>query len=344
MSFHSHQSRKVEQDEKKRGSSKLLFWFKLCVSLAFVVVLCKSVPLAEVVRLFSSVNIYYLLLSLLISYVMILESCLKWSILLRQKKIKVPIHSLVRLYVLGYFFNNFLPSMVGGDSARGVILGRRINRLTDVFLSIFMERFTGFLALIFLAAATVLINHPLVRIGNLRTIVFMLLAGSLLIIVFVFSRTLFSLTMSLLPRRLEGIRKKADMLHVSLLEFSKHKMSFAVVLGLSLVFHVLTGVNLYYGCLVLNYHVDLLSMIVAAPFIVLLSLLPITINGIGLWESSFVLFFSLLGIPSSLALSVALFLRLKSLLVSTLGGIFYLQEGKARRAEMTRKQPVESNE
>ncbi len=323
---------KVLKKEKKKGEktgkSKLQTWFKFLVSALFVTILVKTISFQEVVKLFSSLNVYYLVLLLLLSYVMILESCLKWQILLKAKGIRVPLPSLVRLYILGYFFNNFLPSMVGGDSARGLLLGRRLKRVTDVFLSIFMERFTGFLALILFTATAVIVNHPLVRVGNLRSIVIVLLAGALILVVLVFSRKSFGILMGLVPEKFEKLRDKLDTLHVSLLEFSHHKGDFACVLFLSLLFHFLTGVNLYYACLALNYEVGFLEMIVVTPFIVLLSLVPITINGIGLWEGSFVLFFSLLGIPSSLALSAALLLRLKTLLVSALGGLFYLQESR----------------
>lgn len=312
----------------KSRTKKLFLVFKILVSVGFVLLLCRTISLGEVLKLFASLHLAYALMLFFLAYLMIVVSCIKWRILLRRKGIDARLHSLVRLYILGNFFNNFLPGMVGGDSVRGLILGRRFGRLTDVFLSIFMERFTGFLALIFLAAGTVAFDHPLVHVGNLRSMVALILVGALGLIVLVFSRSLFSRLLAILPTRLAKLRAKLDMLHVSLLEFSEHKGDFAVILLLSLAFHLITGVNLYYACLALNYEPDLLAMIVVTPFILLMSMLPVSINGIGLWESSFVLFFSLLGIPSSLALSAALLLRLRSLIVSALGGVFYLQGEK----------------
>lgn len=302
--------------------------FKIGVSTGFVVVLVKTVPLMEVLNLFTHIDWFYVAVLIVFSYVLLAESCLKWGLLLRGKKIKVSLHYLIKLYVLGNFFNNFLPSMVGGDSARGLVLGRKFGRLTDVFLSIFMERFTGFLALIFITAVTVLIDHPLVRIGNLRTVVLFCSVATVVMIWVIFSRRVFTMMMKLIPAKFTKLRAKIDMAHISLLEFSEDKVNFFFVLLLSLLFHILTGLNLYYACLALHYHPDMLSMIVVTPFILLLSLVPITINGIGLLEGSFVLFFSLLGLPSSLALSVALLFRIKGLIISAIGGIFYLQEGK----------------
>ena len=316
---------KAGQSAAKKNIVMLL---KVGFSLGFLAILIRTVPLSEVLDLFKNLDLYYVAILLLLSYIMLVESCLKWGLLLRIKQIRESLHYLVKLYVLGNFFNNFLPSMVGGDSARGLILGRKTGKRTDVFLSIFMERLTGYFALIFIASLTVLINHPLVNIGNLRSVVLLLLVSSLVVVWMIFSRRFFHLLMNLLPRKFSKIRAKIDMAHVSLLEFSHHKSKFVLVLLLSLLFHLLTGLNLYYACLALHYQPDLLSMIVVTPFILLLSLLPITINGIGLWESAFVLFFSLLGLPKSLALSVALLLRMKNLLISALGGIFYLQEGR----------------
>ncbi|MDR3088694.1 MAG: flippase-like domain-containing protein [Desulfobulbaceae bacterium] len=302
---------------------------KALVTALFVVIVLYSVPLAEVARLFARLNWWYVALLLLLNYGMIVLSCWKWRILLRRKGIATSLHSLVRLYILGNFFNNFLPSMIGGDSARGLILGRKSGRMTDVFLSIFMERFTGFVALVSLTSLAVVIDHPFIHIGNLKTICLAALAGTGLLVFLAFSRRGFALVARLFFTIVPGggrFREKLIGLHQSLQEFRHQLPEFAGIMLLSVLFHVITGLNLYLSCLALNYQPDFIEMLIVTPFILLLAVLPITINGIGLWEGSFVLFFSLLGIPKPLALSVALLLRLKTLLISSLGGLFYLQE------------------
>lgn len=326
--------------------ARLFLASKLLVTVLFAAILVYTVPLREVARLFVRLNWWYVAVLLVLSYAMIVLSCWKWQILLRRKGIAAGLHSLVRLYILGNFFCNFLPSMIGGDSARGVILGRKTGRMADIFLSIFMERFTGFVALVSLTSLAVILDHPFVHIGNLKHICLAALAATCALVFLVFSRRGFALLVRIVFRLVPGggrFGEKLTKLHHSLQEFRSHRVEFFGIMVLSVLFHVLTGINLYVACLALNYQPHFLEMLIVTPFILLLSVLPITINGIGLWEGSFVLFFSLLGIAKPLALSVALLLRLKTLFVSAFGGLFYLQEKGERPAEQPTERPAEQN-
>jgi uncharacterized protein (TIRG00374 family) len=309
--------------------ARLFLASKILLTALFVAILLYTVPLAEVARLFARPNWWYMALLLALNFGMVVLSAWKWRILLHRKGITDSLPSLLRLYILGNFFNNFLPSMIGGDSARGVILGRKTGRMADVFLSIFMERFTGFVTLVSLTSLAVILNHPFIHIGNLKTICLAALAATCAVGFLTFSRRGFAFLVRIVFRLIPGggrFGEKLTDLHHSLQEFRSHRLEFAGIMLLSLSFHVLTGINIYLACLALNYQPNFLEMVIVTPFILLLSVLPVTINGVGLWEGSFVLFFSLLGIPKSLALSVALLLRLKTLLISSFGGIFYLQE------------------
>ncbi|HBT97318.1 MAG TPA: hypothetical protein DEB25_06670 [Desulfobulbaceae bacterium] len=318
--------------------ARLFLASKLLLTALFVAILVYTVPLDEVARLFARPNWWYMAALLALNFGMVVFSAWKWRILLQRKGIDDSLPSIVRLYILGNFFNNFLPSMIGGDSARGVILGRKTGRMADVFLSIFMERFTGFIALISLTSLAVILDHPFVHVGNLKTICLVTLAATCALIFLTFSRRGFAFLVRIAFRFIPGdggrFVEKLNELHRSLQEFRSHRLEFLGIMLLSVSFHILTGINIYLACLTLNYQPNLLDMLIVTPFILLMSVLPVTINGIGLWEGSFVLFFTLLGIPKSLALSVALLLRLKTLLISSCGGIFYLQEkgeGKATK-------------
>ena len=324
--------------------ARLFLASKLLVTVLFVVILVYTVPLHEVARLFVRLNWWYVAVLLALNYVMIALSCWKWRIFLRRKGIVVSLHGLVRLYMLGNFFGNFLPSMIGGDSARGVILGRKTDRMADVFLSIFMERFTGFIALVSLTSLAVIFNSHFIHIGNLKQICLAALAATCALVFLTFSKRGFAFVVRIVFWLVPGggrFGEKLTKLHHSLQEFRSHRLEFAGIMMMSLLFHVLTGINLYAACLALNYHPNFLDMLIVTPFILLLSALPITINGIGLWEGSFVFFFALLGIAKPLALSVALLLRLKTLLISSLGGVFYLQEKAERLAGQPDGQPAE---
>src|SRR6266436_8301242 len=71
----------------------------------------------------------------------------KWGLVLRAMKLRLPFWRLAEQYLLGIFFNNFLPTMIGGDAARVYYLGREEGYAT-VATSIFVDRGLGFLALV----------------------------------------------------------------------------------------------------------------------------------------------------------------------------------------------------
>ncbi len=316
------------------GHRKRIFFLKLAISIFFLYVVFKSVDLQKVSSTLVSIDMFYFLILILISAALILVSCLKWQLLLRTKGLKVSMWRLSLLYMLGYFFNNFLPGMIGGDLVRGFFLARQLENKRDSYLSIFMERITGFFTLILLTLVIVLIGHPVLANGKLRLffLVVSVLAGAA--VMAVFSKSILEKVLAVLPARFARVHDKCRNIHEAMCSFNDNKAVLVQVLGLSFLYHILTGLNLYYACLTLNYSVGVVDMIVVAPLIIIVSLVPITPNQLGLWEGSFVVFFSLLGIPGPVALSAALLTRLKSLLVSILGGLVYWGEDKSAKIQL----------
>ena len=85
-------------------------------------------------------------------------SSVKWSLFIHERGIQISQLRLFKLYLIGKFFNNFLPSMVGGDVARIYLLGQLMNSHSRSFASVFLERATGVVGLTLLAAGFALAN------------------------------------------------------------------------------------------------------------------------------------------------------------------------------------------
>ena len=87
-------------------------------------------------------------LSLGFSALLIGISCAKWQLLLAHLDTAVGLGRLISLYLIGILFNQILPSNVGGDVVRGYGLGRLTSAVPRAFATVFLERFTGFVALV----------------------------------------------------------------------------------------------------------------------------------------------------------------------------------------------------
>lgn len=93
-------------------------------------------------------------------------SAAKWRILLAADSIRMPFASLWASYLIGSFFNLFLPSTIGGDAYRIADVGRRTGKTARAAASILSDRITGFFALSVYGFAASLLVRPLVPRWN----------------------------------------------------------------------------------------------------------------------------------------------------------------------------------
>ena len=127
------------------------FALKGSVSLFFLVYLFNAVHWNEVWSHLKRADPFFLLLYLVLGFVGVLISSIKWLVLARSHRMSPSLSYLVSLYMVGYFFNNFLPTSIGGDVVRGHALGMAFGKKPEAMASVFMERFTGFTALVVFA-------------------------------------------------------------------------------------------------------------------------------------------------------------------------------------------------
>src|SRR4029453_8859370 len=83
---------------------------------------------------------------------MVAASAWRWGVLLAAQDVRLPFRSLTTSFLVATFFNNFLPSNIGGDVVRGPhtppALGAKTNAATNVLL----DRCLGLLGLVLVAA------------------------------------------------------------------------------------------------------------------------------------------------------------------------------------------------
>ena len=104
----------------------------------------------NLIDIFKSIEPIFVVILLFLGIALNWISCLKWRLFLERQGFEIGMYRLLGLYFIGKFFNNFIPSMVGGDLTRTYLLGRQINSQSKSFASVFLERFTGLIALIVL--------------------------------------------------------------------------------------------------------------------------------------------------------------------------------------------------
>ena len=121
--------------------------------------------------------------------------------------------------------------------------------------------------------------------------------------------------------------------------FRDHRGIMVQALGLSVLYHVLTILNTYAAVWALGLRVDFLDLAVVVPVVLMVSAVPVSLNALGIMEGAFVYFLGLAGLNSAEALSIALVLRAKNVLLALLGGLLFLRWNHRARAPQPQGRP-----
>lgn len=299
---------------------------KAALGLILLAVLVWMVDWRQTLGILNNLTMPWIAALLSIALTLVLISCVKWRMFLAARGADISVWKLVNLYLIGYFFNNFAPSNVGGDVARSYILGEHIGSQSDSFGTVFLERFTGFVALIGMAVVAATIRPELLANRILLALLAGMALGLGLLLLLIVSRTAQGWVgrgLDRLPqtRLVEKLRRFIAVIFY----FRGHPAILAKAMLLSVWFHFFTIFNTYAVCLALDLRVDFLDLAVVVPVVLMIAAVPISMNALGIMEGAFVYFLQMAGLDAAGALSVALVLRAKNILLALLGGLLFLR-------------------
>ncbi|WP_353410902.1 lysylphosphatidylglycerol synthase transmembrane domain-containing protein [Arenicella sp. 4NH20-0111] len=274
----------------------------------------------------SGANLNWLVVSVLVGVVINMVSAFKWWALIRSQKIVAGYWRIFSYYLVGQFYNQVLPTSVGGDVVRSYELGKYSGRQADSLASVFVERYTGVLVLLVLAGMAVLAQ--LSRFDSAYIIVSLVAFsfGLGLIAWLVLDLRAYHKVRSwfvvLIPK-LEPIFLKIDSLLDSILAYRKSRSAIVFAFANSFLFYVVAVINVYVTAKVFQSDVQLIDVILATPVIMLLMNLPISFGNLFLMEASYTGILALMGYSPALGLSIAFTMRIKSLIDGLMGGVLH---------------------
>lgn len=108
-------------------------------------------------RVFAQLNIWYFALCLGVFAVGQVLIGLRWWLLLRAQSVLVGFWAVVRLHFLGLFYNNLMPSSIGGDLLRAWYVAKHTDRKLEAALSVVVDRVIGFLGMALIAVVCYLL-------------------------------------------------------------------------------------------------------------------------------------------------------------------------------------------
>lgn len=307
---------------------------KIAFTLALGALLLRQVDLAELGALVHALGRQHLLAA---GALLVLQSALlavRWQRLLVLLGQHIPFGLAWRWLMVGLFFNQALPTSVGGDAFRIWCLHRRGAAPGIAFASVAIERSTGLVLLACLIAACVpLLDRPLPTAVALP----LLAAGPLLALVL----GVVLLAEPLLQRWLPTAMQAALVTTCSGLRLLLRAPGEALVVTLLGLAAAMCGLG---GAWVLGLGLGLdqplQAVIVVLGGAMLVSLLPVSLGGWGVREASVVVLFSALGVAPERALAMSVAFGLLQLLVALPGGLLWWLDGHAAPTQAPTQAPA----
>jgi glycosyltransferase 2 family protein len=304
---------------------------KIGVSLALLAYLLSTTDLAALNERVRAADLVDLLAAVLCFVAMLALATWRWQMLLGALGAPAPIRRLTASYLVATFFNNFLPSNIGGDIVRVRDSSRLTGSVATSLAVVGIDRILGFGALYLLAAAAFVLAPPTVRgLAGARAVL-LGLAALFGFLAYVFfrpgtARWLMSAT------RLSSIQWAREQFEVvqSAVHAYRAKVTTIWIAGAaSVVLQAL--VVLYYLAVARGLGIPLPAgaAFLMVPLCTLLQAVPVSFNGWGLREGLFALYFSQIGLPRPSALAFSLVGAGLMVLLSLSGAFVWMARGNA---------------
>ncbi len=298
---------------------------KILITGLLLAVLFFQMNWAEVAHLLTRLNPFLLSIAFGTVLAAVVLSAYKWQLLLVARGWNLPVTTLTRVYFIGLFFNNFLPSSIGGDLLRIYRVGKAINNNSEAAASVVLERLLATVGLLLLALLALLPNYRIM--GSLTKPVFLVLGGLVLGFMVLAKPELLKPLAGLPWRWWQIVIGKLRGIYDIIKTYRAKPGTLMVVIFYSVLFQ-LTIVIINY-CLLRAMGIGQVSLWQCAlmvPVISAVSMLPLSINGLGIREGAYVLLFNPLGLTASQAVTLSMLFFMLVLIASLLGGLFFATE------------------
>lgn len=307
---------------------RALLLAKYSVSVGLIALILLRADLDGFLAAIKEVNVLGFIVALLITVLNLLGRSYKWQLLLKVQGARMSVLTAQNLSYMALFFNNFFLGTIGGDAFRAYRVTGYSNSRVGATSSIIMERATGLLGglvivlavgIVYAFTSQTLITAP--QLGGLLLLSF--IVGLAVFVLFKAHSKLIGLTVW---QKHPKLTQLSEDLMSSIRVYQSYKTTMIMALALSLLYHVGNSLTLYFVAVAANAEGAFIPLLFISSLVALLTMIPISVNGLGLQESSFVFYLRQLGVAGPAALLVALLYRAIALILSLVGGLLFITD------------------
>ncbi len=238
---------------------------------------------------------------------------------------EIPFKTYYAYTAMGYFFNNLLPTGFGGDAVKSLAFGKKFNQTSQSVSAVLLARIQGLLAMFLCFFIALPFALSKAEIPLAYTLI--MTAASLACVIFILL-CLFSDKLPI-PQFISNKFSFIGKLQNSLSIYRKHKKQILLSSLDSLWLQLLTLFIAYAYFRAVGVDIDISILVVFTSITIVISMVPISLNGIGVREGTQVaLFTGILGIPAPVVLSAGLLGYIPLLFQAAQGAVVLLAKKK----------------
>lgn len=310
---------------KKENRKVISTILRVMVGIALIAILVWRLDVSKIFANIRSIETVFLLYALIPYFLFIVVSAWRWQILLVHKKFDIPFSRTLVIYFIATFFNNFLPTTIGGDVMR--VLYSMKERRADALATVLVDRILGFVGLFVFALSAVLYLFVVKR----QTEFLPFTLGGLIIIIIItylfFSERAYNKLSPIVQKiKLFKIGDRLNRLHEAATDFSSAWSTIIACIVLSIIIQAFLAIGPFFvmqGMLV-NSKVSILPFFIYIPIINVISMIPVSFNALGVREYFYVLLFSRVGFTAETSVVISLVAFFLYFILSLIGGILFI--------------------
>jgi uncharacterized protein (TIRG00374 family) len=222
----------------------------------------------------------------------------------------------MKQYFIASFFNNFLPTAIGGDGVRVFLVSKFGVSKTDTALFIVIERLIGFYSLIIIAFLSCFFwKAP----QQIKTLILVMTCGYTLMLMIIF---LPKMNQLLEKFNINFFNKILNILKLLRSNFNILLLTFLF----SLLYQFISIIITFFVAEALNLEISMIVFLTLVPLVWFFTMIPISFGGVGLRELSFVYLLSLINISKESSIMISLGTYLTLIISGIIGMIYFLND------------------
>ncbi|MDD5623054.1 MAG: lysylphosphatidylglycerol synthase transmembrane domain-containing protein [Actinomycetota bacterium] len=312
----------------RKNKKTLLLILRIAISASLIVYLVSTriESFSDVIEILKSSNKFLLLLSLSTHALGTYITAVRWKILLNTQEVRLSNTTLSVTVLIGSFFNNFLPTSIGGDVFRAYDASKKGNiSLGSSASVILVERFSGVVSAATYAIIALFLGFTAIGHQSIIVPIIIFFVVTLILALLIINPSLFRFDK--ITRKFRFMRKIADKLsnfYNTLVSFKKYKVVLIEVLAFSFLLQFSVILNYWLASMALGIDLSLTAFIFIVPIVAVIAMLPISIGGIGLRENSLVIIMVAMGVNNEKAALCSLLILFMLIIMGIIGGITYI--------------------